>query len=205
MLSGTLDDTSSVFGKYSYKIDLDRNTEVPMIRLPVSIGKEYTFSFYAKSNQKSVKGEIFIGNDPWAHFVQKPIVLTNEWNRYSIKIKTKKDKYELGFRINESSVFLIDAVQFEEGELTDYHNNGKLNFGIDIPSEVNKVFFKGEPVSVNILINNSSPVIPEGKYCLSYSIADYYGNKLADESLMIDLDKNGNFKKSLILNPMSLR
>ena len=172
-------------------------------------GKTYTFSLYAKGERNGVNASLRLVSTRWwgepLDAKTKNIILNKEWKRYSLSITAKEEKYWLGFQINEPGIAWIDAVQLEEGKLTQYKNTKQESFGILCPLSYHHLFLSGEKIPINICYYNNRTEFGNKGLKISYQISDFYGKIVKQgENLKFNVDKDGRFKKSLSFKPEKL-
>ena len=151
----TVDTADGVHGGKSLKITTNKSyysrgswlVVSPDVKLEP--GKKYTVSLYAKGAKPGIITAAVRSNhlEFWtnaSNFV--PFRLTPEWKRYSFSFvhqpkgvfakRSGFDHYFLQFLFsNQENVIHIDAVQIEEGELTDYKPASDVEYTVKLPTE----------------------------------------------------------------------
>jgi len=196
------DTTTSVHGKTSIKFTgrgrhSFRLSFKPFVLNP---GKPYTFSFYAKSSQPNTKFAIRIqrsthGGGPATWPLLGYITANTEWKRQIFTFNAPeensqhraiKDRYYVEFQLTQDEMMVagkkgidfgniwLDAIQLEEGSVTEYCSGQEVEIGITAPNNGKKIYYVGEtPGKANISIYSDYNI---GKAVLNYRIIDYYFN-----------------------------
>jgi hypothetical protein len=192
--------SDKVAGKYALKIP--PHNFLKSGRYPLKPNKVYTLSFWAKAYSKSGNNgkpfHVIIGPPDYKNMKGiRPFAkgLSSEWKRYSFRYKTidhgtdYRNTVSILLRSGNNSV-LVDSIQFEEGELSDYDSG--IQIGFQLPED-NKyaIFREDKPSYVDILLYAQN-----SKYhnlTLKIKGNDIYGKTIFQQTIPI---KTINSKKA---------
>jgi hypothetical protein len=138
----------------------------------------YTVSAWMKADRPGLKGTLFCGETTWAGEDWQPFPVTTEWMRYQFSF-VPSDFHKSGFYltwaglasdIKEGSLW-IDAVQLEEGALSDFQPSAPAEYGVEATGK-EKLFEAGQPCTAVVRIRNnaSTPLTAS----IPYVIKDYW-------------------------------
>ena len=191
------DATEAYEGKASVKIPLDPSTNtygtgsgLATKVYSLKPNKKYTLSFWMKTSPGKTAGVSVRVNNAFAAIPAgfrtletqfRTAVATDRWQRMSITFDALKyPKSDYQFEINTENypggALWIDAVQLEEGELTNYTSSNTVEAGLIIKQPSN-IFYEDESKSAELLARNtgSSTALRDMKYEI-YN----YRNKLVE-------------------------
>lgn len=108
----------------------------------------------------------------------------NEWKRYSFSFVPPPNPRGSAYALRLSGRVLVDAVQLEEGELSDYALARRVEYGFTTPALAN-LFTVGEPVKLTLhACNSSNEPVREN---LTMDILDYWNRALFEQKLELKL------------------
>lgn len=147
-------------------------------RVELKRDRVYTVSAWMKADRPGIKGTLFCGETTWAGEDWQPFPVTTEWKRYQFSFvpsDLQKSGYYLTWAglasdIKEGSLW-IDAVQLEEGGLSDFSPSAPAEYGIETTSK-DKLFDVGQPCTAIVRIRNNAhtPLVAS----VPYVIKDYW-------------------------------
>ncbi len=121
----TATNATSTHGAYSAQIVVTTTTsnlqdlELATYGVPVSAGKTYTLSFWAKaSGNRTMDAIVQNGNDPYTLYTRKTASLTSSWQQYTYTFQPTEttDNALVGFQVaTATGTVWIDDVQLYEG------------------------------------------------------------------------------------------
>ena len=169
--------------------------------------KKYTLSFWIRGESNGANGKIMLTNTfsppsgfPARHVLSKSFTVSTNWQRvsltgYVLKYPTSDYNIEIFQYQNPPTNFFIDAIQLEEGDLTDYQPKKPVEIGLVIDKPGN-VYYEDEPIIGELRVFNSSAQAVTKQ--IHYQIFDYLNQKIVDSSITVDV--SGNSVKSTNLN-----
>ena len=181
---GIIDDTTAAHGRCSLKMFFNppygRKGFSPWCTfrwIKVAEGRKYTVSLYAKGSRDG-QGLTVSVSDNWQDWGWSRFTLTTEWQRYSHEITMGKTEGSYSWVLipfPEEGVVWIDAVQLEEGELTDYAPGRFVDLGVSCrhPTKVENLFFPGDPVVLKATAFNGGK--RDRRVTLDCTVEDYFG------------------------------
>ncbi|MEK7571863.1 MAG: carbohydrate binding domain-containing protein [Patescibacteria group bacterium] len=96
--------------------------ELAQYGLPLTAGKTYTVSFWAKASaNRSIRNVIQLSSSPYTLYSDKTFSLTSNWQQFSYTFNSTVTKTNilLGFQMAQATgTVWIDTVQFAEGTVT---------------------------------------------------------------------------------------
>ncbi len=165
-------------------------------RIPLKRDMKYTVSAWMKTDKPGLKANIFCGEESWGGNNWGAFPVTSEWKRYSFPFVTKdfkKGSYCLTWIGIDSSCkegsLWIDAVQVEEGDLTDFQPSSEVEYGIEATS-TEKLFESGSPCKATLRVRNNMKNPLNGK--VDYVIKDYWENPVSTGVVRINVKAEGN-------------
>ena len=154
---------------------------------PVTLtpGQSYTFSASLRSPEPGTRVRMSLhevgGNDaPGQDFA-----LTDVWQRYAFPFVAQPQanpRYFLSFAKVQGGGFLVDEVQLEEGDLTDYAPAQPLEVAFDLP-RAQRFPAVGERITVPVIVARSEGAEPT---LVTLTATDYFGRRVAETSLPTD-------------------
>lgn len=167
-------------------------------RVPLKRDHTYTLSACMKADKPGMKGTLYCGEATWAGEDWHPFAVTTEWKRYHFTFHTadfKKNGYYLTWAgmssdAKEGSLW-IDAVQLEEGNLSDFQPSAVVEHGVEI-TKPEKLFEAGEPCAAVLYVRNNGkiPLVEN----VSYVIKDYWDQPVRSGSLAVKVDGGATAK-----------
>ena len=180
-----IDGTTAYHGKDSLRLYSGigaYRVEVQSSPFSVVPGKQYTLSFWAKSDiaARKIKAGFFRQDE--GEIMSCEFYLEKEWRRYNIKCIMPKNMSNLNYMaikvLHDSATIWVDAVQVEEGELTQYHPYEGVEIGITT-DKFGNIFGEKEEILVNIALGNNTDRNRE--VTIDYKIQDYDGEVIKED------------------------
>ena len=159
--------------------------------------KKYTVSMWMKTSGFSTTATVSLVDTfvpppgyPAQHIVTTgPQTVTGTWTRISVSnylLQYPTSDYQIDVKTNGASgnYLLIDAVQLEEGDLTDYAAAAPVEAGIFIDQSVKpgNMFYKDDVVQADMVTRNNNGLTP-ATATLRYEIYDQLNNLVTQGSL----------------------
>ena len=166
----------------------------------------YTVSAYLKADRPGMKAVLYCGETTWAGNDWQAFPVTTEWKRYQSVFFTrdfKKTGYYLTWvgmdpNAREGSLW-VDAVQLEEGDLTDFKPASEAEYGIEVASK-EKLFESGAACKVVLRVRNNGGKPLGGK--VQYVIKDYWEQAAKTGTLDLDVLAATSAEYSVDLGPL---
>ncbi len=190
-----LDASTAAHGRHSVKITATSNSQFGLNNKMYALSPgEYTLSFYAKADKKvNLRADInglHTSLKDYEHTdVRNTFKLSTEWTRYSVTGEIKEMPgflYTADFRgdVKEPTNIWIDAIQLENGAMTDYRSSRSIEVGY-ISSMPGHIYYRGgEAATVDLLLHNTAgPSQPT----VEYKVENYWGTQVDQGSKVIDL------------------
>ena len=154
---------------------------------PVTLkpGQSYTFSACLRSPDPGTSVRMSLHEVGGQDAPGSDFAVTDAWQRYSFPFLARPQanpRYFLSFSRLQGGGFLVDNVQLEEGELTDYAPAHSLEVAFDLP-RAQRFPAVGERISVPILVARSASAEPAP---VSLTAIDYFGRRVAEVSIPTD-------------------
>ena len=143
----------------------------------VKPGEVYSLSLQVKGDQAGEVTVALTGKMGWKSFLQKKFSLTSEaaWQRLILTGRLPPDATEIMIKINLTTSAWIDAVQLQQGPVTDYQPKNPVSLGF-LWKELGRVYLSGKDISWQVLFSGSS------QNTVSYSYAIYdWNDRLVEE------------------------
>jgi hypothetical protein len=180
---GVIDTSTAAHGTASLKLQFEppygRKGFTPWCTfrwMKVKEGQTYTVSLYARGSRSGQQLTMSVA-DKWQPWGWCRFSLTTEWQRYSKQItmgKTEGGYARVLIPYPEDGPAWIDAVQFEEGRLTDYAPGKSVDLGLSSnhSTKYENLFFHGDEVRLEarIFCNDDG----ERDLSLEFSVEDYF-------------------------------
>lgn len=203
------DATTAVHGSRSLKLVCEmpqqrggRFTFVGVVfkRTLLGRGKTYTMSAWLKADRPGLQTQMFCGESSWSGEGWKPIPVGTEWKRYHVEFTA--DTFEksgwwipwISLPYHGEGTLWIDAVQLEEGVMTDYQPSAPVEFGVEI-AKPNKLFERSEACAAVLRIRNNAGTPFAGT--MAYEVVDYWGRKAAEGSVELRADPGSGSESTL--------
>lgn len=205
------DATTAVDGRRSLKLVADKAQQhhgrftfvgVSFKRTLLERGRHYTMSAWLKADRPGLRANMFCGESSWGGSGWEPIPVTTEWARYHVEFTA--DKFEksgwwipwISFPDRSEGTLWVDAVQVEEGGLTDYRPAAPVEFGVEIATP-GKLFARTETPAAVVRVRNNTATPFAGT--MTYEVLDYAGKRAANGSLDLRADAKGDATSTLHL------
>jgi hypothetical protein len=202
-------DDATFSGRKSLKLTCPPGFSMAQIEcyaVPVNIQKEYTFSFYAKSLSQTrieillfgAKGNI-PGQTGYQSYAAKQVVLTEEWQRYTVTFSPATYYLRLALRCDnrneETSEFetaWFDDMQLEEGTSATEIDHDRINASFLAQGNF-CVWRPGEEITVPLLCTGKTDAQVSG----SIRLRSAEGKLLSQNKFDVTLDKDGRIQTEL--------
>ena len=207
------DTSTAVHGKTSLKLKLERPADhngrfsfrgVIFKRTLLERGKSYTLSAWLKADRPGIKANMFCGDgSAWSAGEWSPFEVSTEWKRYHMEFKTGDFKKSGLFftwispaALSTEGNLWIDAVQLEEGPMTDFKPSSEIEYGVEMKSPC-KLFERTQDCEAVIRVrNNSDKLIKE---TMNYEISDFLGRQVRKGTMDFQVEANENLETMLNL------
>ena len=194
------DTSTSVHGKTS--LCVERTDEKPHVLTQVFMcpfrarkGKEISVSAYMKCDRPAARASIHVMGPGWGWVGKEEkkrawsFSIGKEWKRLHFKVHLTGRKY--GPHLYRGAYYVhfscgtrklwIDAVQIEEGDITDYKPGSALDVGLELNAKRN-AYFIGEPVKMTCRLFNHST---ERAFALNVTAEDFWGRQVFAKKMPI--------------------
>ena len=205
------DATTAVDGRHSLKLVADKAQQhfgrftfvgVSFKRTLLERGKHYTMSAWLKADRPGLRANLFCGESSWSGGGFEPIPVTTEWARYHVEFTA--DKFEksgwwlpwISFPDRGEGTLWVDAVQLEEGGLTDYQPAAAVEFGVEIATP-GKLFTRTQLPEAEVRIRNNGATAFNGT--MTYQVLDYTGEIARIGTLALYADARSDASVTLTL------
>jgi hypothetical protein len=142
------------------------------------------------------------GNYPPAIFLSQAFPVNANWERISLSgvlLDYPTSDYYVRIKVNDSqgAFTWVDAVQWEEGGLTDYASGQALETGL-VSSQPNNLFYDDEPTTMQWWVRNRGASAMSAT--VPYEIYDYLNRRVASGSTNVMVPAQGRWSGSLNLS-----
>ncbi len=188
---GELDSASAAHGQSALRWTEGKNLNGPKIYGLIQKGRHYTISFYARAEPAGeVAVEVWHLN--YSTMAGRKLKLTEQWQRFDLGLPSQENdqSFYLSLSRKVSAQVWVDAVQFQEGPLTDYRPAEPLSLGLDALPEPGGIWLTGlEPVVLTARIFNAGGAEISGasQFRLQFSTLDNDGLEAAAGERELDL------------------
>ncbi|OPY85899.1 MAG: Endo-1,4-beta-xylanase A precursor [Smithella sp. PtaU1.Bin162] len=202
-----VDPATAKFGRRSLKITpQDLSGPYPAglgtFVIPVTTGKEYTFSFYAKADRPGLRLVVESITAKWPVFplLGKTCVPTPEWTRYSYSFVAPNSCVSLSFRgyytdaQNRDGHLWVDGLQLEAGKLTDFTEKPLL--AELVTNKPGNFFQPDDPIVSKLIIHGK----PGTQGSMDLQLKDFFGELLWKAKYDYTIDVKGEGELSLPLD-----
>jgi len=196
----SVDENVSKFGNCSLKINVFKEDKAPgflqTFAIPVSAGKKYTVSFFAKGNRK---GGIWLDHrcvtGVWLQFPKVPgFVVAEDWKRYSFTVTAPNNALThlltalySGNDPSGMATVWIDGLQIEEGETATDYVEKPLN-AILLTSNPDN-FMSVDDKEINARLKITAPANTEGS--VECGMEDYFYKNIWKQKFDFKTDAKG--------------
>ncbi len=170
----------------------------------LELGRQYTLSMWMKAEKPKTGVNIIIGLK--GEQIKKSFTLNTKWKRYSFTFTPKKFVYmghcqiRITNRKGHDGSFWLDAVQLEEGKLTNYAPAAKLEMGAAVLNKY-RLVKAGEPSIVSLYFRNNTDKPAQGK--VSYVVKDYWEKPVRTGNISVKtIPAQGNSSQILDLGKL---
>jgi hypothetical protein len=199
------DRTTFVHGNTSLKVPPGRQLISKVIR--VKSNKKYTLSAWFKSSSPT-EVRLAIKNvfAPLQGY-PRPVTLANDfttttdWQRISVTgylLDYPSNDYQINIHVfgEPGNHVWIDAIQLEEGDLSEYSTKHPLEIGL-MGEDPNNIFLEDEQMTMTLLAyNNSTSAISS---LIHYDIYDYTNSRIKTDSVSINVPPQSVLEQELDL------
>jgi len=160
-------------------------------RVELKRDRKYTVSAWMKADRPGMKAALFCGETTWSGEDWDSFPVTTEWKRYHFSF-APSDFKKSGFYLTwvglasdckEGSLW-IDAVQLEEGELSDFQPAAPAEYGVEATSR-EKLFEAGQPCGAVLRVRNNSRTSLSVK--VPYVIKDYWDQTVRSGAISVSV------------------
>lgn len=196
------DTTTAVHGKVSLRLTAEDSVKkgdprgfafvgTVFNRVALKRDRRYTVSAYMKADKPGMKAVLYCGETTWAGNDWGDFPVSTEWKRYHLSFFTndfKKSGYYLTWvgispDCKEGTLW-IDAVQLEEGELSDFQPAAAVEYGIEVDSP-EKHFESGASCGAALRVRNNG--IEPFAGAVKYELKDYWEHVVRAGSVAVDV------------------
>lgn len=164
-------------------------------RVPLRRGHKYTVSAWLKADQPGIKAVIYCGETTWAGEDWGPFAVDTEWKRYHFSFYTadfKKSGYWLTWvgldpQCKQGTLW-IDAVQLEEGDLSDFRPAAEIEYGVEVPNK-EKLFESCTPAAALLHVRNNGKQNLAGN--VQYVVKDYWDQPARTGAVAVNVPADG--------------
>ncbi len=205
-----LDNSTAKFGKTSVLMRALKQIKDPVplgtFIIPVEANKDYTFSFYAKSNNRDaglVLRSLSARHPQFAQFQgkgHKYFSLTKQWKRYSVNLKNPNTGLALMFQAklggnssSDEAKIWIDGLQLEKGTQLSEFTMRPVSARF-LTSAKDNFLDAGKPVNPELTISTSRPAAA-GK--VKIEVKDFFGKEVWNEQYEFKAKAGSNTRISL--------
>jgi len=214
-----LDDTTALHGKYSAKLTSEditlkhgrfKKVLLEFNRVPLEPNQKYTISAWMKADKNEIPVYFKYGEGKGTIVETLNFRLTTEWKRYQLSFTTPKVFPVLGYyflyvglggRITDTGTVWIDAVQLEEGKISDFMPSSQFEFSVKIPGHF-KLFEQGKEIPAILRFRNNRKKTIKGK--VTYVIKDYWEKTVKQGDVEIVIEGNSTKKLEINLGTLPL-
>jgi len=152
---------------------------------------KYTVSAYMKADKPGMKAVIYCGETTWAGNDWGEFPVSTEWKRYHFPFFTNEFRRG-GYYLTwvgiapdcKEGTLWTDAVQLEEGELSDFQPAAEFEYGIEVDSP-EKLFERGASCGATLRVRNNGQKPLAGE--VKYEIKDYWEHVVRAGSVAVDV------------------
>ncbi len=148
---------------------------------PVALrpGQAYTLSAFLRAPAPGTRVRVSLHEVGGKDAPGSDFSLSDDWQRCSFGFTAQPQanpRYFLSLAKLQGGEFLVDGVQLEEGELTNYAPAQPLELAFDLPRS-QRFPAVGETVRVPVLVWRSDPA---GRAAVTLTATDYFGRRVAE-------------------------
>jgi hypothetical protein len=141
-------------------------------------------------------------NFPPAVFLSQTFPVSTSWQRISLSgvlLDYPTTDYYVRIKVNdaEGGYTWVDAVQLEEGALSDYSPGRPLEAGL-ISGQPSNLFYEDEPVAMQLYVRNSA--IADKAATVAYEVYDYLNRRVATGSTFVTVPAHDHWVGALDLS-----
>jgi hypothetical protein len=165
-------------------------------RVALQRDRKYTVSAYLKADRPGVKAVIYCGESTWAGEDWGPFNVGTEWKRYDFSFFTADFK-KTGYYLTwvgldpgcKQGKLWIDAVQLEEGDLSEFQPAAEVEYGVEVPIS-GKLFDDGAPCSAILRVRNNDKKPLSGN--VKFVVKDYWEQPARTGSVAVNVPPKSN-------------
>ncbi|MFH0962602.1 MAG: hypothetical protein V2A58_01175 [Planctomycetota bacterium] len=191
----TTEKTDAFHGQYVLRVDGTGSDDVESEYIRVRPGQKITVSAYLKAEKEPTRVSLafldgsMIKYCQWASYGET-FDVTTEWQRFSVSGRlpaTANNGIIVRIR-GGKEVFLVDAVQVEEGDLTAFETVGEVELGSVWQGSETGVYRPGQTSKVRVYAFGK----PHTNLKVESHLEDYYGTTRMTFESHVALDSEGN-------------
>jgi hypothetical protein len=201
-ISPVFDDATAVHGKVSLRLTAEDSVKkgdprgfafVGAVFDRVALKRDctYTVSAYMKADKPGMKGVLYCGETTWAGNEWGEFPVSTEWKRYHFtfftNVFTRGGYYLTWVGIApdcKEGTLWTDAVQLEEGGLSDFQPAAEAEYGVEVDSP-DKLFESGASCAATLRVRNNAAKPLAGD--VKYEIKDYWEKVVQAGSVAVNV------------------
>jgi hypothetical protein len=160
-------------------------------RVALQRDRKYTVSAWMKTDTPGLKGVLYCGETTWSGGDWGAFPVSAEWKRYHFTFFTNDFK-KTGYYLTWAGIdqgckagsLWIDAVQLEEGDLSDFKPAAEAEFGVQADKS-DKLFEEGAPCGATLRVRNNGDASLAGE--VKYVVKDYWENEVRSGSVAVSV------------------
>ncbi len=160
-------------------------------RVELKRDRKYTVSAWMKADRPGIKAALFCGETTWSGEDWDAFPVTTEWKRYHFSF-LPSDFKKSGFYLTwaglasscKEGCLWIDAVQLEEGDMTDFQPAAPVEYGVEVTSR-EKLFENGRPCGAVLRVRNNTRTTLAVK--VPYVIKDYWEHVVRSGAISVNV------------------
>jgi len=191
----TAEKTDAFHGQYALRVDATASDLVQSEYIHVRPGRKITLSAYMKAESEPTKVSLAFFDGTQITYVRfaghgTRCDLGAQWQRFSVsgRLPASANNGIVVQVWGGKEVFLVDAVQIEEGDLTPFHVSAQVELGTSWRDSDSGMYppEKASKVRVHALGR------PDAEVTVESALEDYYGKTRLTFKSDVQLDSNGN-------------
>ena len=191
----TAEKTAPFHGQYALRVDATDSDLVQSEYVHVRPGRKITLSAHMKAETEPTKVNLAFFDGTQITYVRfaghgTRCDLTTEWQRFAVsgRLPASANNGIVVQFWGGKEVFLVDAVQIEEGDLTPFHVRGDVELGTSWHDSESGIYRPGETSKVRVHAFGK----PNAEVKVESHLEDYYDKTRMTFTSEVRLDSNGN-------------
>ena len=191
----TAEKTDAFHGQYALRVDATASDLVQSEYIRVRPGQKITLSAYMKAEREPTKVSLAFFDGTQITYMRfaghgTRCDLSTEWQRFSVsgRLPASANNGIVVQFWGGKGVFLVDAVQVEEGDLTPFEVGGDVELGASWQDSESGIYRPGETSKVRVHALGG----PNAEVNVESDLEDYYGKTRLTFKSDIRLDSDGN-------------